>query len=155
MQPPGLVERGRERLFAQDADASGSGGVGGSVVGVVGGDDREVVDPLGFGLGGFVLDSVCQSGYPRVKKSSLAEAIDSSALLRSAPAVSSAELSIRIARRCGPPKKFAGPPPPTIPTRNFRWLIVHSPWTDANDRTTCVRNGTATPSRAARSKTTL
>ena len=59
--------------------------------------------------------------------SSRAEAIDSSGLLRSAPAVSSAELSIRIARRCGAPKKLAGPPPPTIPTRNLRWLIVSSP----------------------------
>ncbi len=56
--------------------------------------------------------------------SSRAEAIDSSALLRNAPAVSSAELSIRIARRCGAPKKFDGPPPPTIPTRNLRWLMV-------------------------------
>ena len=43
--------------------------------------------------------------------SSLAEAIDSSGLLRSAPAVSSAELSIKIARRWGAPKKLDGPPP--------------------------------------------
>src|SRR5580692_2749202 len=58
---------------------------------------------------------------------SRAAAIDSSALLRSAPAVSSAELSNRIARRCGAPKKLDGPPPPTIPTRNLRWLIVVVP----------------------------
>src|SRR5262249_31798552 len=37
-----------------------------------------------------------------------------------------AELSIRIPRRCGAPKKLAGPPPPTIPTRNLRWLIASS-----------------------------
>src|SRR5216684_1028906 len=59
--------------------------------------------------------------------SSFAASIDSSALVRNAPAVSSAELSIKIARRCGPPKKLAGPPPPTIPTRNLRRLIMWSP----------------------------
>ena len=73
------------------------------------------------------LTRVCQSGYPRGMNSSRALSIDSSGLLRRAPAVSSAELSSRIARRCGPPKKLAGPPPPTIPTRIFRWLMVSTP----------------------------
>src|ERR1700677_4274430 len=70
---------------------------------------------------------VSQSGYPRGMNSSRADAIDSSGLVRKAPAVSWAELSIKIARRWGAPKKFAGPPPPTIPTRNLRWLILSSP----------------------------
>ena len=63
-----------------------------------------------------------------MKNSSRADSIDSSGLLRKTPAVSSAELSIKIARRCGPPKKLAGPPPPTIPTRSFCWLIASLPF---------------------------
>jgi hypothetical protein len=39
----------------------------------------------------------------------------------------------RMARRCGPPKKLAGPPPPTIPTRSLRRRIA-SPPEDARPR---------------------
>src|SRR5271170_7648290 len=76
---------------------------------------------------------------------SRAEAIDSAGLLRNAPAVSSAELSIKIARRCGAPKKLAGPPPPTIPTRNLRSLILSSPGVDVGCRhvTIAKRRGIA------------
>ena len=53
MEASGLVERGGERLLAEHADARGGGGIGGAEVGVVGSDDRQVVDPLRFGQGGF------------------------------------------------------------------------------------------------------
>ena len=48
MEPAGLVERGRQRLLAEHADPRGRRGVGRTEVGVVGRDDRHVVDPLGF-----------------------------------------------------------------------------------------------------------
>src|SRR5262245_11648971 len=90
-----------------------------------------------------------QSAYPRGMKSSRAEAREPSASLRSAPAVSSAELSIKIARRCGAPKKLAGPPPPTIPTLSLRWLMA-SPPSPIDSRVLAQSATIAEPSSLAR-----
>ena len=54
-QGPGLVEGRRQRLLAEDADPGRGGGVGRAEVGVVGGDDGDVVDPLALGQGGLGL----------------------------------------------------------------------------------------------------
>ena len=56
MEPLGLVERRRQRLLAEDADPGRGRGVGRAEVGVVGGDDRDVVDPLRVREGGLGLD---------------------------------------------------------------------------------------------------
>ncbi len=56
VEAAGLIERGRQRFLAKDADPRGRRGLGRTEVGVVGRDDRDVVDPLGLGKRGLGLD---------------------------------------------------------------------------------------------------
>ncbi len=56
VQATGLVEGGRQRLLAQDADPRVGGGLGRAEVRVVGRDDRQVVDPFGLAELRFGLD---------------------------------------------------------------------------------------------------
>ena len=79
------------------------GGLGGAEMGVAGGDDRQVIDPIGLGQCRLPGDQALP-----IRVSSGEEQLAGGGQrflgpLRSAPAVSSAELSMRIARRWGRP----------------------------------------------------
>ena len=58
VEPPRLFEVGRQGLLAEDGDAGARGGLRGAGVGVVGGDDRQVVDALALGERGLAGDQI-------------------------------------------------------------------------------------------------